>query len=104
MSACRSEILVAIGTVEAQMPIASIGEWVSFHAAMFADAAWGNNVNRASDGLPTKLASVGAGLIVKGNAGISGALYFARPNQRWLTSRLEAQDRGIHFALTFRFL
>ena len=93
-----------IATIEAQAPIASFGEWILLHGALFADAAWGNNVNRASDGLPTKLASAGAGLILKSNAGLSAALYFARPNQRWLTPKLDAQDRGVHFALTYRFL
>ena len=93
-----------IGTIEVQAPIAAFGEWISLYGAVFADAAWGNNVNRASDGLPTKIASAGLGLILKGNAGISGALYLARPNQRWLTPRLDGQDRGIHFALTVRFL
>ena len=93
-----------IGTIEAQIPVAAWGEWFSLHGALFADAAWGNNVNRANDGLPSKIASAGVGLIVKGSAGLSAALYLARPNQRWLTPKLEAQDRGLHFALTYRFL
>lgn len=94
----------AIGTVEAQMPIASFGEWISLHGALFADAAWGDNTKQASDGAPTKIASAGVGLILKGNAGLSAAVYLARPNQRWLTPRLDGQDRGLHFAVSLRFL
>jgi len=93
-----------IATFEAQVPLARYREWATLHGALFTDMAWGNNINSATDGAPTKIASAGVGLVVKGSAGLSASLYFARPNRRWLTPRLEAQDRGIHFSVGVRFL
>ena len=90
-----------LGSLEWQVPLTpSDWKWRAT-GALFGDAAWSRNVYDANDTLPRQISSVGTGLIVEGPWGLSGRIYFAWPNRRWLTPNDDMQDRGIHFALSW---
>ena len=91
----------ALGSLEWQVPLTpSDWKWRAT-GALFGDAAWSRNVYDANDSLPRQISSIGTGLIVEGPWGLSGRIYFAVPNRRWLTPNDDWQDRGIHFALSW---
>ena len=89
-----------LGSVEWQVPLTPTDWKWRVTGALFGDAAWSKNVNGV-DTLPQQIGSLGAGLLVDGPWGLSGRVYYARPNHRWLTPNDDLQDRGVHFVVSW---
>jgi hemolysin activation/secretion protein len=90
-----------LGSIEWQVPLTPADWKWRFTGALFGDAAWSRNVVDTFDTLPRNIGSVGAGLLVDGPWGLSGRVYYARPNHRWLTPNDDIQDRGVHFVVSW---
>lgn len=87
----------AVGTLEVRWPLWKWEERVRVVGAAFLDGAYARDSRPLPDAIPRTLGSAGVGLIATLPLGVSLRIDAAYPNRRWLTPKVDAQDRGVHF-------
>lgn len=88
----------AVASGELQVRLWETDSNIQISGSFFGDAGWSQNSDGRADGLPRTISSIGIGIKCQYKNNFLGQIQIARPS-RWLTERLDSQDRGIHFAI-----
>jgi hemolysin activation/secretion protein len=91
----------ALASVELRTPLWRYGDALRIEGALFIDTSWSENTGNLPEPMPAALTSGGLTLFAAGPWGLSARVDLARPSHRWLTENADAQDRGLHFRLTW---